>query len=157
MEVLTLEQCEDMRLIASISRDERIYRTMADDHSPAPGDYEPPSGAIYVVVREDTAVRGMWVLDRRTHVKYEVHTLLLPGWPLQDKLRAAAMMAQWVWDNTPCVRLVTEVPVTNRAAIWFARKAGMVEFGRDPKSYAKGGELHDTVLLGMSRMEDLRA
>lgn len=152
--MITLERTQDMNLVRSIATDVRIWDQMADDFSGDRESYDPPAdGAVYVLVKEDGEVRGMWVLVPRSQIRYEIHTLLLPELRGFRALDAAARMASWVWQNTPCQSLVTEIPECNPRALWFAKTAGMVPFGREPKCFRKGGTLYDVALLGMHRPE----
>lgn len=150
--MITLERTQDMAIVRGICTDPRIWNAMTDDFSPAPEDYKPPAdGAIYVLVRHDGHVGGMFVLVPRTAIRYEIHTLLLPSLSPWRKLEAASRICEWVWQNTPCQSLLTEVPVVNSAALWFAKAAGMMEIGVEPNSFQKGGVLYDTVILSKNR------
>lgn len=150
--MITLERTQDMTIVRSICTDPRIWDAMIDDFSPAPEDYEPPvNGAIYVLVRHGDHVGGMFVLVPKTRIRYEIHTLLLPSLSPWRKLEASARICEWVWQNTPCQSLFTEVPATNTAALGFARAAGMKQVGVEPQSFQRNGILYDTVILSKHR------
>lgn len=153
--MIQLQRSTDMPTIRAIANDSRIYDQMAEDGSPKCGEYEPPvDGAIYVLVWHEGTPRGMFALVPKSAIRFEVHTLLLPELSPWRKLEAAARMSLWVWANTSCRSLFTEVPLVNSAALGFAKAAGMVEFGREPKAFLKNGELHDIMWLGMNRPEE---
>ncbi len=150
--MITLERTTDMQIVKCIATDPRIWDAMADDHAPKREEYEPPvDGAIYVLVKSADVIGGMFVLVPRSAVRFEIHTLLLPELTPWRKLEAAAKMRDWVFANTRCESLVTEVPTPNKAAEGFARAAGMKEFGHEPKCFLKGGILYDSVWLSMNR------
>lgn len=152
---MRLERTTDMEIVKRIARDPRIWDQMADDYSGKPEDYEPPSdGAIYVLVKFGEMARGMFVLVPKSRIRYEIHTLLLPELSAWRKMDAAAMMREWVWANTQCERLTTEVPVSNTAALGFAIHAGMQQSGREPACFMKNGKLQDVIVLGMNRSKE---
>jgi RimJ/RimL family protein N-acetyltransferase len=57
----------------------------------------------------------------------------------------------WLWANTPCLRAVTNVPSDNPIAYRFGSRAGLKEYGRNPRSFLRGGVLRDQILMGISK------
>lgn len=150
---MKFERTFDYELIRSIITHPQIYPAIADDFSPKAGDYKPieSDGVWYVLVRDGDEVLGLWIFIPENGVTWKVHTCLLPtAWGSRAKV-AAVQMAEWVWKNTPCKRIVTDVPEYNRLALFFALKAGMTRYGLNPKSYQKDGTLMGQVLLGLSK------
>jgi RimJ/RimL family protein N-acetyltransferase len=93
---------------------------------------------------------GLWMFTPQNAVCWEIHTCLLPcAWGRRAG-EAARRMAEWVWANTPCRRLVTAIPAYNRLALRFAEAAGMRRWGLNERSFLKHGELQDQILLGLS-------
>jgi len=150
---MTFERTTDYALIKRIVTDKSVYPFVSDDYSPAPKDYEPiKSDAVWhVLVRDGEEVLGLWIIIPQNAVCWEIHTCLLPNAYGERAKRAGKQVVQWIWDNTTCLRLVTNVPEYNRLAHKFAKAAGMIEYGRNPKSYMKTQILHDQILLGMSK------
>ena len=153
--MIILERTTDAKIIKSIATDPRTWDAISDDHTPKREEYEPPvDGAVYVLVRSGKKIGGMFVLVPRSHVRWEIHTLLLPELSPWRKLEAAAKMRDWVFTNTPCESLVTECPAPNKLAYGFAVAAGMIQFGIEPKCFLKGGVLYDSVWLSMNRPKE---
>lgn len=149
---MTFERSEDAALIRAVVTHPAVWPHVSDDYAPQASAWTPamhPS-LWYVVVREGEDTLGLWMFEARGAC-WEVHTCLLPiAWGDRGK-RAAREMAAWLWKNTTCRRLITNVPAYNRLALRFAQRAGMTEFGRNERSFLKHGELHDQILLGLSR------
>ena len=145
----------DLALIRSIMTHEKVWPAITDDLAGDPKDFMPVDhpATYYLAAHEGDHFLGIWMLNPENSVTWDVHTCLLPSAWGELAVRAAVHAIQWVWDNTPCLRLVTKVPVFNRLALRFARMAGMVEYGRNPKSFLKNGQLHDQILLGISKPE----
>jgi hypothetical protein len=148
---MTFERSFDYSLIGEIMRHPRLYQ--ADDFSPAREDYRPPENEsiYYMLVRDGEELLGLFVLYPQNAVCWEIHTRLLPcAWGARAA-EAAKGILEWLWTNTPAVRLVTSAPGNNRLAIRFAEAGGLSRFGRNPASYLKNGKLHDQILLGISK------
>jgi RimJ/RimL family protein N-acetyltransferase len=156
--VIHFERSFDYELIRRILTHERIWPHISDDYSPPPSEYQPiESTAVwYIMVRDiypdagPEEVLGLWMFVPQNSVCWEVHTALLPtAWGDRGQ-RAARMLPDWIWENTHCRRIVTNVPTTNRLALHFAVKAGMTIYAVNPASYLKHGTLCDQVCLGIS-------
>jgi hypothetical protein len=147
-----------MRLVREILTHPKIFPWITDDGSPARSEYQPPDHPAiwYVLVFDGEELLGLWMFVPENCATLKVHTCLLPGHGFHRARRAARLMAQWIWDHTTCQRIITDVPRFNRAAAAFARAAGMTEFGTNFRSFLKQGTLHDQILLGMSRPENIQ-
>lgn len=154
---MTVERTFDYALVKQIVTHPKIYPHIVDDHSPKADEWKPIDSDLvwYVMVQNGNGhAVGVFVLAPQNCVCYEFHTCLLPEiWgPLARK--AARMMLAWMFANSPCQRIVTNVPEYNRIALRFGRNIGLKEFGVNPKSYLKGGVLYNQILMGISK-EDL--
>ena len=154
--MITFERSTDYTQIGDILRHPRIYPHISDDYSPPASEYRPvESEAVWYVIARDvqeagTELLGLWMLVPQNGVCWEVHTALLPCAWGDIGLEAARALQAWIWAHTPCRRIVTNVPVSNRLALHFAMRAGMRVFGVNEKSYQKDGQLWDQVCLGIS-------
>lgn len=154
--MITFERSRDYDLIRRVLTHRLIYPHIADDSSPPVEEFKPiEHDAIwYVIVRdidaEGSDVLGLWMFTPQNAVCWEVHTALLPrAWGERGQL-AARLLPAWIWANTPCRRIVTNVPATNRLALHFAVKAGMKVYGVNEASFLKNGVLCDQVCLGIN-------
>lgn len=153
-EQVRVEQLFDARLIDETMRHPRIYPHIKDDFCPEKAyDFVPPidDAHTYVGAYRGDEYLGLFLLHPHTHILWEVHTCLLPVAWGSTALKCTTACAQWVWDNTPCQRLITAVPEGNELALRLARRSGMGEYGVNPKSFARGGVLISQTLLGMNR------
>lgn len=149
---MTLDRSKDYDLIQAIIQDPRIYDRLSDDGSPKREDFRPIESdqLIYLMVRDDRPL-GLFMFVPQNAICIEVHTCLLPeSWGSKAK-EAGKRAGEWIFTNTPFRRIVTNVPRYNRLALRFAEQCGMTTFGVNPKSYLKNGELHDQIMLGMSK------
>lgn len=152
-DVIHIERSTDYGLIRGIMTQGQIYRHISDDGSPPADEYRPiESGVIwYLVVWDGNTLLGLWMLVPQNSICWEIHTALLPHAWGERAHRAAQVMLTWVWENTPCRRLITNVPADNRLAFHFALDAGMEVYGKNEDSFLKNGKLLDQICLGLSR------
>lgn len=150
---MTFERSEDWELVKQIVTHEKIYPHVSDDFAPPAAEWEPTKhpDVLYVVARDGEEVLGLWALIPENRICMKVHTCLLPGAWGERARRAASEFIPWVWANTGCQRLNTDVPEFNRIALRFALQGGFTQFGVNPKSFKKNGKLWDQIMLGISR------
>jgi len=155
--MITFKRTFKYALVREIFIHPRIWPYVSDDGSPAPDDYRVPEdpNVWYVLVLDvgeaGAELLGCWTFHPHNLVCWEVHTCLLPVAWGDTGLEAGRAVIRWVWQNTPCRRIITNVAITNRLALHFARNAGLKEYGLNEKSWLKGGKLIDQVCLGISR------
>lgn len=150
---MTFERTHDLELVRGVMTHPRIWRFISDDGSPEAGDFTPSDhpSVWYMKALDGAEFLGIWMFVPQTSVCFEVHTCLLPSAWGPRATQAAREMAEWMWANSPALRIVTSIPVINRLAIRLARNAGFTEYGRDPQSYQRDGMLWDRVLMGVSK------
>lgn len=152
----TFEPTVDVDEIKAIITHVALWPHVTDDFSPSREDYQPvmhPS-VLYLIVRDHGVLQGLFFFHPINSILSEIHTCLLPHSWGNTARQIAREMLIWFWENSSCERLVTTVPDYNRLALVFAKAAGMVEYGRNPESYMKGGKLIDLILLGIGRPKD---
>lgn len=155
--MIHFERSTDYALIREILTQPSIWPYISDDFSPAAADYRPiESEAIwYVLAWDDLELLGLWMFHPHNGVCWEVHTALLPDAWGERARRAAVAMAEWIWEHTPCRRIITNVPEDNRLAFRFAIAAGMEVYGKNEASFQKDGKLIDQICLGISRPREM--
>lgn len=153
--MITVERSTNYSLLSAIARNPVIYSRMIDDFAPRREDYYVPEGEhlIYILVKRGGLPCGFFCFVPQNRVSYEIHTVLLPYAFGPQAIVAASLAKEWMWRNTDCRRIWTNVPVHNRLALRFAKAAGMTQFGVNEKSYLRGGALTDQILLGLSRLD----
>jgi len=154
---ITIERTREYSLLQRIVTAERIFERTADDFSPAPSEWLIPDreGLIYLLARDGNQILGFCVFVPVNGVTYEVHVCFLRIAYGEKALASFARMLGWMWGATETQRIIGAVPEYNAAAIHFARRAGFEVFGVNQKSWLKHGRLHDQVMLGISRPENL--
>lgn len=150
---MKFERSEDWELIKKIVRHPKIYPSASDDFSPPAEEWEPVrhKDAWYVIASDEGETLGLWALLPDNRICWKVHTCLLPKAYGERARIAVGEFSAWVWANTSCLRVITDVPIYNRLALKFALHAGLTQFGLNPRSYMKNGKLHDVVMLGISK------
>lgn len=150
---MRFERTVDRELVRRILTHPRIWPHIADDGTPPVEQFEPPDHPAiwYVLIYDGDELLGLWALVPHNSVCWEIHTALLPtAWGARAR-RAAAEFKEWLWRQTPCRRLITAVPASNRLALRFAEAAGMRAWGVNERSWLRNGHLEDLIMLGISR------
>lgn len=150
---MTVEPTTDVELIRLAMTHPRIWPAISDDFAPPSERFIPPTGPgiLYLAVYEDIEPLGVFMLVQHSVVMWEVHTCLLPiAWGARAA-EAAQLAADWMFAHTHCQRIITNVPAGNRLALRFAKRAGMTQYGVNPRSYQKDGHLIDQIMLGISK------
>ena len=153
-EKVSFEFTKDMKLVTSIISHPKIYPYVTDDFSPKPNEFEmicDPS-LKFVRVYEGERTLGIFTFIIRNRIWWEIHTCLLPCvWGNSVKILTGVF--KWIWENTECQRITSEVSVNNRLAYRLGIISGMKEIGTNEKSILQGGVLRDQVMLGISKGE----
>lgn len=146
-EAFTFEATHDATAVRSILLAE--LKNIGDDFTPSAECYEPPEGR-YLIARENEEILGFWFFAPQTHVCWEVHIVLQPTCRGRRGIALTRAMLAWLWAHTECRRLVAAVPAYHRAAARFCALMGMERIGVNRKAFLRRGQLHDTVLFGIS-------
>lgn len=151
---MTFKRTADMGLVHKIVTTPNVYRASADDYSPLPDKWVPveDQNIWYILAYDDDPnnMMGLFALYPSSAIRAEIHTCLLPHARGQS-VHFGQGVLQWIWRNTPFLRVVTQVPSFNRLALRMALNCGLQAFGEEPRCYMKDGELHDVLHLGVSR------
>jgi RimJ/RimL family protein N-acetyltransferase len=60
---------------------------------------------------------------------------------------------QFIFNTTPCLKIVAIIPEFNRLMCKCVEKLGMVKEGKITKSYLKWSRLHDQIIYGMTKTQ----
>lgn len=150
--MITLKRTFDYQLVKRIVTHPEVYPYLSDDGSPSAEQWEPAEheAVYYLLVERDGEPVGTYMFVPQNSVCYEGHTALLPeAWGQGAEI---GIMAQhWLFENSPCQRIVGNAPSFNQRALHYAEKTGMRAFGINRKSFLKNGVLYDQVVLGVSK------
>lgn len=150
---MRIERTYDMGLIRGVFTHHDIYDHITDDGALDVTDYEPLDNPAlyYLAALEDVfTVAGVFLCVPVNCICYEGHAAILPEYRknTEDIYRAAFA---WMFENTPCQKIVGYTPAYNTAARLVSRRAGMVTEGRSAKSFLKRGVLHDRIIFGIEK------
>lgn len=152
---IRLTRIDDWGYLRLVATHEKLWPHLSDDFSGPREEWKPREDAslVYLKVTDDHQALGFFLLVFHSPILWEVHTALLPAARGARARDAAQALIAYAFTETPCRRLITSVPEYNRLALHFAKRAGLTEYGRNPKAYLKNGQLQDLILLGLSKGE----
>jgi len=154
---MTFERTANYPLLGELLRNPSLYPFLCDDYSPPIDEaaVAENDGIWYVLARDERGeLLGFWLLAPHSAICWEIHTVMALDRRALAALRELIGPGGWLWKNTPCLRLVTNVPAWNGIALRFGLRGGLSEYGRNPESFMKGGRLFDQILLGISKPKD---
>ena len=115
--------------------------------------YAPPLvGFIWLEV-VDVESLGVYLVHPHNFITYEIHTCLLPEARGAKARQAGALVLDWIFTNTPCLKVITQVPESNPLALRYAKRCGLVVEGNNRQSYIKNGNILDMIQLGITKKE----
>ena len=145
---------EDNALVCSILGHPSIYPWVTDDSAPPLAflDYTPflALDAVYVLMPRPGCLTIFMPING---VTWEVHSAALPESRGDTMMEAAREALAWMFENTPCRKVVTCVPSFNSLALRLAKQIGMVPEGVNRRSFLKDGVIYNQTLLGICKEE----
>jgi hypothetical protein len=153
---MTFDESKDWDLIRSIVTHPSILPHLQDDFA-KDKPWEPIDHPTvhYRLIKDGDEVIGLFIVCTVSPILWLIHQMFLPcAYGFRSK-RAGREFAEWGWKNTEVQRVIGEIVESNTLALRYAKQAGWIEYGRNPKAMMKDGRLQDIVLVGMSRPEEL--
>lgn len=145
----------DLQLIKSIITHGSIWPYVHDDLVENKEDFyiSPPvkDFIYYLGVKDNKQIVGLFMLNRCNSVTYEIHTCLLKAGRGEAAIQHAKDVVEWIFNNTQCQRLITQVPENNSPAYRLALAAGLTQYGLNENAFKLKNKLQSIKLLGISR------
>ena len=146
---MIFQRTTDLELVRTILIHPKIYPLIGDDFAPTRERFTPNADPRIWYV---TAPGGLFTFLPDSEVCWQGHVAFLPeSWGRIARAAGKAILP-WLWENTPCRRVIASIPAFNRLAVRYSsRVMGMRIMGMNEKSFLKNGRMWDQVLLGISR------
>jgi RimJ/RimL family protein N-acetyltransferase len=107
----------------------------------------------FLVPEVDEEPIGFFMCNPVNFVTWEIHVAILPKFRGKIAKLGAIGAIRWMFTHTTCKKIIARISVTNKAAINFAKKAGLTEEGISQKSFSVGGKLYDEIMFGIMKEE----
>lgn len=149
---MRLERTQDAELIKAIVTHDSIWPHVSEDGVPretwAPLIHE----TIYqLLIVDGDKIVGMFILAPFTSTTWEVHTCTLPECRGDKARDATKLCAEWMFENTPCLHIITKVPAYNKPAYKLAIDTGLRNIGVIESAWMRNGEAQDLYILGVRK------
>lgn len=147
---------QDAGIIKAIYGHEKIWPYVVDDGAPGidtldfsdalkhPNNY-------FIIVEENEYPIAVFLFHPWNTVTYEMHSAVLPEYRGAGSREAAYLAGMWMFKNTPCQKIVTQIPQINVLARALAKRCGMTLEGNNRKSFLKNGKLLDQYIFGICK------
>lgn len=135
---------EDRDFINSVIKAD--YDLISDDGSAK--DFDCEKLLPYFLIVGDNS--GAIMMLPHNYVTYEQHTCIKKEFR-KKTVNIVHDVWEWVFKNTPCQKIITNVPSFNRAANIMAIRVGFKLIGINTKSFLKNGVLYNQYFYGVEK------
>lgn len=154
---MRVERTEDIAFIRYIIHHPEIHEMLIED-----GQSEIPvpirQNLYYLVPKIEIGMDGIIsdapigciLFAQVNSVTWNPHIGILPMYR-GNGTEAMGLGVQWMFDNTPCRKIVANPPSYNKAMIRVFEKCNFNYEGRSPKSVLRNGLLHDRLMMGKEK------
>lgn len=151
---MRLKYCkEHIQIVNDIMNDPEVYESMADDYS---GDTIGKNigkmilgSPLHHLLHPSNGI--LFLITINSFTLHEVHTMVKKANRGIEAVGHTRNAAMYHFANTSCEKIITHIPVFNKAAYRFARKVGMELIGMNTKSFKRNGQLIDQYILGLEK------
>lgn len=150
---MIISPISDMDLIKETMTKPYIWPHIHDDDSdietfePVP----PIAGWIQYLGVFNPDYCGFFIVTKKNCITSEIHTVLEKSCRGEFAVEAARLVIEWVFSNTPCTRLITEIPTGNIPAEKLAINAGMHLYGLNEDSFKIDNVIKSVKLYGITK------
>lgn len=150
-----LMQQSDIYEIADIMKDPDIWSNITDDSSLFDINHlsmiiRVPNVYFLVPVINDVRV-GVFFFHPHNSITFEIHSIVRKENRGRMAYLGVVEAGLWMFDNTKCMKIITQVSEGNVRAKYLAEYAGMTKEGVNRKSIMKNGKLLDQTWYGVCR------
>ena len=104
-----------------------------------------------IVVVDNDKICAMFMLIKLNSTLAEFHSCIHKEYRGRTAISIALMARDFVFRETPLIKLITHIPVYNLPAYALARKVGMEMIGLNTKSIVKNHKVFDQHIFGFSK------
>lgn len=156
---VVIYRTHDMDLVKRLGSHPDIYAAIGDDGSPHnSADWHPrdSSQKYYLIpwlisLTDDPKPMGCIVFYVINHVLYEGHIFLLPEYQHQISVSIGHKALNWIFNNTPCKKVIAFVPVTMPHLLKLVIKTGFIQEGFLKNSCSSDGKLIDQYIYTIGK------
>lgn len=146
----------DANEVNDLMRDPSVYPHLIDDSCPPPEEYDAApilaDSKIYILGWfEDSKLVGLWLGYPLNGITYQTHICISEGYRGGRVVRASIRAVRWMFDNSPCRKLVIFVPDCSTTVKIIAKAIGFEREGRLKNSFLRNGVLMDEIIYGLEK------
>lgn len=104
-----------------------------------------------IVAIDDRTVCGVFMLIMLNSTLAEFHSCIRREYRGKLAILIAEDVKQFIFRETPLIKIITHVPAYNLPAYALAKKVGMELIGLNKRSIVKNGKVYDQHIFGISK------
>ncbi len=149
---IDFERTRNLDFVSGIYTLPNVWPWIGDDYAPERRAFQANEDPriVYLFCRERSTTVGLLTFLPQNTICWEGHIILLP----RRKTRGHVILRgalEWMFEHTTAQRIVGAIPAYNRLTVNLVQRAGMTQYGVNPRSFMKNGKLEDQVLFGLSK------
>jgi len=148
----------DFERVARVIGDPLIWPSISDDDhtvfDPAAVKNILDDTRLYVLMPNENTV--LTFIPQST-ILYDSHIAIRLGHRGKEGFAGTRQALGWIFDHTPCLKIVGRFPVTKRELLWMARAMKFHLEGFCRKSILRNGQLEDQIMIGLTKEDWLKA
>ena len=109
----------------------------------------------FLSLKVDGDIGGIFIIEKLSSIEIQFHAQVLPEYRKEYTKKFMTMVYEWIISETGFQKLSASAPSIYPNAANFCKRMGMIEEGINRLSWLKNGEIHDQILLGITREEIL--
>lgn len=106
----------------------------------------------FIGVVDEGKPAGAFLIKPMNDYCYEIHGGVHPDYWGQGP-KVCDTMGLFLFNTTPCLKIVAIIPSFNRLMISCVKRLGMTQEGIITKSFMKGFKMHNQIVFGMTKGE----
>ena len=146
---MRIERVQDQAILDLVFG--RVKGKVMDDFMP--DDIKPNlhPAIIYLACWDGKELLGLNVFMVENSATLDAHSFMLPNSYGDRGVEAGKKCLQWIWDNTPFVRVEAAIPDSNPHPRKWVEKLGFTKFGESEGAWWKHGKLWNVQHFGVRR------
>ena len=154
---ILIEQTHDMVLVEAILRHPKCWPNVSDDRTPEDWHPQDLPGLYWALAIQGEQPIGVFGLNSENGVMAQAHIAMLPEGRGKVAKAATEAFFRWVWAETPFQKVMGMIARRNSPARSLVCQAGMNRQGLLPRAFLKNGKLHDLMVYGIEKPQEVAA
>ena len=151
---VTIQRTYDPELIGSVIFHPEIFATIGEDDAEMLDWFPDVETEAWLEVVIGNELIGVYNITAVNHICAEIHAQILPEHRKMHSKESGRLALKWIIDNEPQYqKVIANIPTLFPNVIKFTMNCCFQYEGTNRLAYLKNDELHDIIMLGITKQE----